>query len=173
MNQPEILTGLMNKVMPAYRLINKWFFFIAISASLLLACRVTFISGYDPLIDETTTKIKRDFNLHFIKLLRTLQDTDPQNQNFANYLDYYDNLEVDLLVLKDRTRYLDAKSAIVKKQVNNLDSVMHAFISLHKSGMADSQVDDRRDIRLGINSSLDAVIRLQEALKTTGKLNEQ
>ncbi len=145
---------------------------LIVFGSLLPACRVTFISGYDPIIDQTATKIKRDFNLHFIKLLRTLQDTNPGNQKFDNFLDYYDNLEVDLMIIKDRTKYLEAKSTIVKKQVNNLDSTMHAFIRLHKTGLADSQVDDRRDIRAAINSNLDAVIRLQEELKTSGKLKE-
>jgi len=64
---------------------------------------------------------------------------------------------------------LGGKSVIVKSQVNNLDSVMHAFVNLHKAGLPDRPGDDRRDIRNGINSSIDAITVLQEALKSTGK----
>ncbi|MBC7745613.1 MAG: hypothetical protein H7096_10960 [Flavobacterium sp.] len=144
-----------------------------ILASIFSACRVTFISGYDPVIDETATKIKKDFNLHFIRLLRTLQDNDPDNQKFENFLSYYDNLEVDLMIIKDRTQFLESKSAQVKKQIINLDSAMQVFIRVHKDGLPDSRLDDRRDIRKAINSNIDAVIRLQEELKTTGSINNK
>ncbi|WP_026897426.1 hypothetical protein [Daejeonella oryzae] len=153
--------------------IFKLFWIIVVLSTFFTACRVTFISGYDPLIDGTATKIKRDFNLHFIKLQRTLQDTDPENQKFENFLEYYDNLEVDLMVVKDRTQFLESKSTQVKKQVSNLDSAMRVFIKIHKAGMADSQIDDRRDIKNAINSSIDAVIRLQEELRTTGTINNK
>jgi len=46
---------------------------------------------------------------------------------------------------------------------------MHVFVSLHKAGLPDRPGDDRRDIRNGINSSIDAITVLQEALKSTGK----
>lgn len=133
------------------------------------ACKVTFITGYDQVLDQTNNKIKRDFNLHFIKLSRTLQDTDPNNQQFGKFQDYYDNLEADLITLKDRTKFLGGKSVIVKSQVNNLDSVFHIFINLHKQGLPDRPGDDRRDIRNGINASIDAITILQESLKSTGK----
>lgn len=136
---------------------------------LILACRVVLITGYDPVIDELTTKIKRDFNLHFIKLSRTLQDSDPANQDFKNFQDYYDNLETDLVVLTDRAQVLDKKSSIVKMQIANLDSAFQVFVNSHRKGLPDRSGDDRKDIRNGLNSSIDAVIRLQEALKTTGK----
>ncbi len=148
---------------------KKYCLYVTLAALILTACRVTFITGYDQVLDQTTSKIKRDFNLHFIKLGRTIQDTDPNNQAFEKYQDYYDNLEADLITVKDRTKFLGGKSAIIKSQVNNLDSVMHAFITLHKAGLPDRPGDDRRDISNGINSSIDAITVLQEALKSTGK----
>jgi len=148
---------------------KKYCLYVTLAALILTACRVTFITGYDQVLDQTTSKIKRDFNLHFIKLGRTIQDTDPNNQAFEKYQDYYDNLEADLITVKDRTKFLGGKSVIVKSQVNNLDSVMHAFVNLHKAGLPDRPGDDRRDIRNGINSSIDAITVLQEALKSTGK----
>lgn len=42
---------------------------------------------------------------------------------------------------------------------------MHIFENLHKSGFVDSPDDDRHDIRDGINSSFEALIRFQEELK--------
>jgi hypothetical protein len=72
--------------------------------------------------------------------------------------------------LHDRAQFLAQKSDIVKKQINNLDSVMHAFVQLHKTSMPDRPGDDRRDVRNAVNSSIDAVIKLQEELKTTGKV---
>jgi len=148
---------------------KKYCLYVTLAALILTACRVTFITGYDQVLDQTTSKIKRDFNLHFIKLGRTIQDTDPNNQAFEKYQDYYDNLEADLITVKDRTKFLGGKSVIVKSQVNNLDSVMHAFVNLHKAGLPDRPGDDRRDIRNGINASIDAITILQEALKSTGK----
>lgn len=136
-----------------------------------IACRVTFISGYDEVLDQTVSKVKRDFNLHFIKLSRTIQDRDPNNQKFANFQDYYDNLEADLIVLRDRTKFLNGKSTIVKQQVTNLDSAFQGFVRLHKAGLPDRTNDDRHDLRDGINSAIDAVTILQESLKTTGKTN--
>lgn len=148
---------------------KKYCLYIVLIGVFFTACRVTFITGYDQVLDQTTSKIKKDFNLHFIKLSRTIQDTDPSNQAFEKFQDYYDNLEADLITVKDRTKFLGGKSAIVKRQVNNMDSVMHVFMNLHKGGLPDRQGDDRRDIRNGINSSIDAITVLQEALKSTGK----
>jgi hypothetical protein len=133
---------------------------------------VKFISGYDEVLDQTVNDMKRNFNVHFIKLARTIQDNDPNNQKFENFQDYYDNLEADLITIKDRTKFLDGKSEIVKKQVLNLDSAFKLFMSQHKGGLPDRQGDDRHDMRDAINSSIDAVIILQEALKTTGKIKE-
>lgn len=132
---------------------------------------VKFISGYDQVLDQTVNKMKKDFNLHFIKLSRTIQDNDPNNQKFVNFQDYYDNLEADLITIKDRTKFLDGKSEIVKQQVQNLDSAFRIFIGLHVAGLPDRTGDDRRDIRNAINSAIDAVVILQEALKSTGKPN--
>jgi hypothetical protein len=136
---------------------------------LLAACKVTFISGYDEVLDQTLNRMKKEFNVHYIKLSRTLTDTDPHNQDFTNFQDYYDNLQADLITITDRTRMLDGKSTIVKQQVVNLDSSFNILINLHKRGLPDG--DNRSDISDAINSSIDAVIFLQEALKTTGKTN--
>ena len=81
---------------------------------LLTSCKVTFITGYDQVLDQTLGKMKRDFNLHFIKLGRTIQDTDPRNQDFVNFQDYYDNLEADMITIKSRSQSLDEKAKIVK-----------------------------------------------------------
>ena len=136
---------------------------------LLSSCKVTFITGYDQVLDQTLGKIKRDFNLHFIKLSRTFQDTDPHNQNFVNFQDYYDNLEADMITIKSRSQSLDEKAKIVKEQITNLDAAFKVFISQHKAGLPDRVGDDRHDMRDAINTSIDAITRLQEALKTTGK----
>ena len=135
------------------------------------SCKVTFITGYDEVLDQTLNQVKKDFNLHFIKLSRTIQDSDPHNQDFANFQDYYDNLEADLITINDRTKFLDGKSAIVKKQVETLDSTFRVLIELHKKGLPDRVDDDRHDMRDAVNSSLDAVIILQEALKSTGSVD--
>ena len=136
---------------------------------LLSSCKVTFITGYDQVLDQTLGKIKRDFNLHFIKLSRTFQDTDPHNQDFVNFQDYYDNLEADMITVKSRSQSLDEKAKIVKEQITNLDAAFKVFISQHKAGLPDRVGDDRHDMRDAINTSIDAITRLQEALKTTGK----
>ena len=136
---------------------------------LLSSCKVTFITGYDQVLDQTLGKIKRDFNLHFIKLSRTFQDTDPHNQDFVSFQDYYDNLEADMITIKSRSQSLDEKAKIVKEQITNLDAAFKVFISQHKAGLPDRVGDDRHDMRDAINTSIDAITRLQEALKTTGK----
>ena len=136
---------------------------------LLTSCKVTFITGYDQVLDQTLGKMKRDFNLHFIKLGRTIQDTDPRNQDFVNFQDYYDNLEADMITIKSRSQSLDEKAKIVKEQIANFDAAFKVFINQHKAGLADRQSDDRHDMRDAINTSIDAITRLQEALKTTGK----
>lgn len=68
---------------------------IIIFLSLLIACKVTFVAGYDPIIESTATKLERDFNLHFIKFSRTIQDADPNNQNIKYFQDYYDQMNAD------------------------------------------------------------------------------
>jgi hypothetical protein len=153
---------------------NSWIFICLFAVS----CTVTFITGYDQILDETTTKIKRDFNLFWIKFDRTLRDTDSTNQRYVNFLNYYDELEVDLITLKDRANVLPPKSALVRKQVNNLDSLFHLFIDVHKKGIKDINpaalvADDKRDYKNAINSSLNAVIRLQQDLKNSGKIKSE
>lgn len=153
---------------------KKGFYFILMLSVLFASCfNVRWISGYDEILDQTLNKVKKDFNLHFIKLSRSFSDTDPNNQKFENYLDYYDNLEADMITIKDRTKNLDGKAAIVKTQILTLDSSFKAFIVFHKKGITDRpiEVDDRHTERDAINSSIDAVIFLQESLKTTGKSN--
>ncbi len=136
---------------------------------LLTSCKVTFITGYDQVLDQTLGKMKRDFNLHFIKLSRTIQDNDPRNQDFVNFQDYYDNLEVDMITIKSRSQSLDKKASIVNEQIANLDAAFKVFINQHKGGLPDRRSDDRHDMRDAINTSIDAITRLQEALRTTGK----
>jgi hypothetical protein len=153
---------------------KKGIYFVVWLSVLSASCfTVKFISGYDEVLDQTLCKIKRDFNLHFIRLSRTFSDNDPNNQKFENFQDYYDNLEVDLLMIHDRTQALDGKAVIVKLQVQKLDSTFRGFINMHKKGIKDRplEVDDRHTERDAVNSSIDAVILLQESLKTTGKTN--
>jgi hypothetical protein len=157
----------MNKIIK-YRVTNYVFLLktLVFLTLLVTSCSVVFIKGYDPIAESTLTKLQRDFNLHFIKLARTIQDDDTKNQSFTNFQDYYDQMNADLFTLKSRVRNFDKKGGLVKKQINNLDSTLHAFEMLHKNpGFKDSNIDDRRDIRDGINSSFEAVIKLQEALK--------
>lgn len=148
---------------------NSWSIVFCFSLVLLLSgCVVTLISGYDEVIDETATKMKKDFNLHFIKVVRTIQDDDPTNQAYENFQEYYDNLEVDLMMLKDRAAVLDEKKASqVIKQVHNIDSTFQKLITEHTKGFKSSKVDDHRDIKNGINSSINALIKLEEELKNT------
>jgi len=139
---------------------------------LLVACfTVKFITGYDEVLDQTVNRMKTDFNVHFIKLARTIQDSDPNNQKFENFLDYYDHLQADLITIKARTSVLDGKAKIVKDQVEKLDSSFQVFITMHKRGIPDRQGDDHHTDQNAINSSFDAIIILQESLKTTGKPN--
>lgn len=148
-------------------------FYLLFFGFLLSACfTVKFITGYDQVLDETVNSMKKDFNLHFIKLSRTIQDSDPNNQKFENFQDYYDHLEADLITIRDRTKFLDGKAEIVKTQIQNLDSAFRIFINMHKAGLPDRQGDDRHTDRDAINSAIDAVVILQEALKTTGKPNQ-
>ena len=137
---------------------------------ILFSCRVTFISGYDSVIDETLTKMKRDFNLHWIRLSRTLQDDNLTNQAFVNFQDYYDNAQTDLIILKDRAQFLPPKSEIVKQEIENLNLAFTTFENLHKTGLTDSPGDDRHDISDNINGALDAVIKLEEELKNSGQI---
>lgn len=146
-----------------------WRQFYVVSVILCAACTVTFITGYDQVIDNTLTKMKGDFNLHFIRLGRTLQDTDPANQRIENFQDYYDHMEVDLITLDGRTKGLGTKASIVREQMRALDSAMHSFEQMHKTGFQDRPGDNRSDLRNGINAALDAVIMLQMELKATGK----
>ena len=134
---------------------------------LLTACKVTFINGYDPVIDQTATQIQSDFNAFWFKLSRTIQDNDSSNQKFENFQDYYDHLEADLLSLTKRASFLPAKSKIVQQQVHNVDSTMHDFIKFHKNGIPDRQGDDRHDRLDAVNASLDGLIKLQEELKNS------
>lgn len=133
--------------------------------ALFFACKVTFIAGYDPIIEETVTKLQKDFNLHFIKFSRTIQDADPLNQAYKNFQDYYDEMNADIITLKSRSRFLDKKSVLIQKQINNLDSTFHAIENQHKKGFTDNIMDDRHDIRDAVNSSVEAVIKLQNELK--------
>ena len=142
----------------------KWSLIILIA---LIACRVTFINGYDPVIDQTATKLQSDFNAFWFKLSRTIQDNDPSNQKFENFQDYYDQLEADLLSLTKRASFLPPKSKIVQQQVHNVDSTMHVFISIHKNGIPDRQGDDRHDLHDAVDASLDGLIKLQEELKNS------
>jgi hypothetical protein len=136
---------------------------------LLFSCRVTLITGYDQVLDQHITRMKKEFNLHFIKLNRTLKDDNPRNQDYANFQEYYDNLEADLITISSRAKRLDKNGLIVQQQIRNLDASFRTFMQWHGAGVKDNPADDRRDIRDAVNSSLDAISLLQESLKAKGK----
>ena len=139
----------------------------------LIACKVSFITGYDLIIDQTTTKIKRDFALFEIKIQRALITSDKaKDQDFNNYQDFYDNLDVDLKVLEDRSVTLPKKSGDVQNEIKNISKQILGFKKLHQIGfedLTDLKKDDHRDLFNAVNSTLDALLKLQERLKTTGK----
>lgn len=139
-------------------------------------CKVTLITGYDSVVDETATKLKKDFNLFFIKLSRNLCTQDSGvDQKATNFQDYYDNMEVDLKIIKDRAIFLGSKSDIVKNQIKNLDSLMHVFRSKHEAVFKDINCDDqlkddKHDMSDAVNMAIDALTKLQEELKATGTI---
>jgi hypothetical protein len=147
--------------------------FLIIICFVLAGCRVTLITGYDQVLDETLTKMKNDFNLHFIKLGRTIQDNNPDNQKWDNFLTYYDQLAVDTLIIYDRSQTLGRKSQIVKKQIGNVNSAFRKLMEDHKAGLQDRPNDPRTDIQKAINTAINATLLLQEELKTTGKITSQ
>ena len=147
------------------------FSYLAMLLIFVISCKVTMISGYDQKLEQTAGKMKTEFNQHFEKLSKTLQDNNPNNQKFENFQAYYNNAEADLLTMKDRAQTLTGKSEIVKSEVNTLDSAFHVFITMHKNGLKDRVGDDRRDLTMGINSTLDAIIVLQQSLKTSARPN--
>lgn len=145
-------------------MMNKQIVFLCLL--IFISCKVTFITGYDHLIDEGATKLKADFNLHYIKLNRTLHDKDPHNQDYKNFENYYDQMEVDMILLKDRALYLPKKASIVKMQVLTLDTLLMKFKELHQQGLRD-QVEEPRfyeTYRSNINSGINAIVKLQQEL---------
>lgn len=147
--------------------IKKHVLLLLIAGTILFgSCKVTFISGYDPIIETTVTKLQRDFNLYFIKFSRTIQDTDPNNQDYKDFQDYYDNMNADLQILKSRAKFLGKKGSIVKQQIENLEKTLQSIEKFHRdTGFKDNMSDDRHDIKDAANSSFEAVIKLQEELK--------
>jgi hypothetical protein len=148
-----------------------------ISTIFLVSCSVVFISGYDPVIDDTATKLKRDFNVFFKKLSRAINNTDPSDQKFENFQDYYDNMEVDLKTISDRSLNLEKHSDRVKTEVENIQKIMFEFRDRHKNpGFKDLSppiiTDDHHTDFDVINTSINALLKLQEELKTTGKLKK-
>ncbi len=136
------------------------------------SCTVTYITGYDEMIDETTTEMLHDFNMFFIKLQRAIKSKDGgEDQKIAHFQGYYDELEVDLLVLETRAAYMGKKSSQAKGQVEILKQSLHQFKADHTEGFPDDDDDIKTDKRNGINSCFNSIIMLQKQLKDTGKAN--
>lgn len=152
--------------------IQRWqtLFSIIIACTLAMSCKVTMITGYDTYIDETAMKMKRDFNRHYFQLVRTIQDNDPNNQDIGNFTQYYDEMELDIMLMEDRSKYLGKKSKIVQQQITNLSEALHTFRKIHATGIKDNTGDDKRDMQNAINSAVNAITELQMALKANGKL---
>lgn len=143
------------------------FFLIVFACS----CRVVFISGYDAVLDETTVKMKRDFNLFWLKFDRSIRDNNPRNQDYQNFLGDYDQFDVDLIIISDRANMLPAKSQQVKAQVQTIRQLFSALKNTHQKGVKDIApndplADDKHDYRNGINSAINAIMLLQQELKT-------
>lgn len=148
------------------------FLLLFLSAS----CRIILISGYDAVLDDTTVKMKRDFNLFWLRFDRSIRDNNPRNQDYQNFLDYYDQMDVDLMIIDDRAAILPAKSQQVKSQVQNIRQLFSALKNTHQKGIKDIAAndplaDDKHDYRNGINSALNAIMLLQQELKTVEKSN--
>lgn len=142
-------------------------FFIGAMTMLLQSCKVTFIRGYDPVIDQTATQLQTDFNAHWLKVSRTIQDDDSNNQKFENFQDYYDKLDASLTSLKKRSSFLPPKSKTTQQQVVIVDSAFRQFINIHKNGIPDRKNDDRQSLADGVNFALDGLIKLQEEIKNS------
>ena len=143
--------------------------FLLLLLVLFCSCRITLITGYDQVLDQHISRMKKEFNLHFIKLNRTLKDDNPRNQEYVNFQDYYDQLEADLITISSRAKRLDQKGQIVQQQISNLDATLRTFMQWHATGVKDNPADDHHDIRDAVNTSLDAISLLQENLKANGK----
>ena len=62
---------------------------------------------------------------HYCILARDVRDNNPLNQAFADYQGDYDNLQTDLLILRDRAVYTGAKGEIVRQQINNANNLFY------------------------------------------------
>ncbi|OOQ58793.1 hypothetical protein [Mucilaginibacter pedocola] len=149
-------------------------FALLLSIACFSNCKVTIITGYDQTLDETVTQMQKDFNLHFIKLQRALLTQDGNHdQAYANFQDYYDHLDANIISVTTRSSFISKKTGTtVKSLAGNLIKALQDFESKHKSAenvFNDRTNDDRHGLQDAINTHFDSLILLEEKLKASGK----
>lgn len=142
---------------------NSLLSFLILVSVLFSSCHVMLISQYDEVTDKTVTQMQKDVSRFFIDIKRKVSsDTLRAKAAYENYIEFYENLKVELSSLSIRASAIP-KNEIVADQITILRDNIENLEKLHKMGF--NYEEELIPPENAFNSAFTAIIKLQLALK--------
>jgi hypothetical protein len=132
---------------------------VLVAFALLIACKVTLIGDYDDVLDKGITDLQQTAETYFAKLLST--PATPYDQSF------HDGVHARLAVLTSRAATLP-KYTIISQQLNNLATQFANFQQLDQTATRPISAAVVNPAESAIDTSIEAILKLEIALKRTG-----
>ena len=129
-------------------------------ALLALGCQVALVSPYDQETFDKATDLLKRIEAFFIKMERALEPAPPsEDAKYDKHIAFYDDLKVDLAVLRSRAQAIPQNEDTVKL----LDVLAGQFADLerlHKIGLNRNLLGDTRN---AIKRTIDQILRTEFA----------
>lgn len=123
-----------------------------------MACSVQLVSEYDEETDRAKTQIQRKLEAFFLELEQSVESQEGQ---YANHRRSYDEMRVDIGVLRTRAA-ARAKNDLQVQQVELLLENLRNLEELYKLGLTREQIPPIRNV---FNSAIPAILKLELAKK--------
>jgi hypothetical protein len=135
-----------------------WQFVLLLVLLAAIGCSIRLISEYDKKIDDGVTDLQKKTEAFLIKMERIAET--PEGV-YAKHVGFYDNVKVDLSLLKVRADAI-ALNDLTSKQIDLLQDSFKSLEEQHKKGLKAVMIES---IRQSLNTQFTSILKLEVSKK--------
>lgn len=148
-----------------WKQISLYFALLLIVAAFSGCTSVKLIADYDETIEKGITGFHKKMETHLTKLERNLGR---EEAKYENYIDFYDQVKIDLSVIRVRAAALP-KNEITVQQIDLIIDNVKTLEELHKLGISKNDIPP---LKSAFNTGTTAILKLELAKKRGEKTKE-
>ncbi len=143
---------------------------ILASAASLSACTVTLVSSYDEQTDKSATALQQKGDTFY----QTLINATPPDCLYARTKRFYNQIQIDLGVMKTRADAIDMNS-FTSSQITNIQQIFKLEEQIQQSHVKDAAAEDKPETcidkdaaaadQAAFDQAIEAVLKLELAKK--------